>query len=184
MIPRLADLREPPVVGRWYLVPVLRSTQWCEVTSDWPVIGPLHTDREFFNFTSAHYHIDARFLTARQASVGMRFYYSARGRIDYATGALPLSDSHIQTLPRGRPGLMKRKCTLATYSTPYGDREPVLQLRAKYGETAQPIRKPDGRLLCPHRKVDLSSFVPDVDGLVTCPLHGLRVCVEHNGLPA
>jgi nitrite reductase/ring-hydroxylating ferredoxin subunit len=46
---------------------------------------------------------------------------------------------------------------------------------ARYGKIAEPIRAKGGRLLCPHRKVDLSNFPPDENGIVVCPLHGLRV---------
>ena len=33
-------------------------------------------------------------------------------------------------------------------------------------------------LICPHRGADLSTFQPDKNGCVTCPLHGLQWNVE------
>ena len=32
--------------------------------------------------------------------------------------------------------------------------------------------------VCPHRGADLRGFAPGADGMVTCPLHGLRFHVE------
>ena len=32
--------------------------------------------------------------------------------------------------------------------------------------------------ICPHRGADLSTFTPDADGCITCPLHGLKWHVE------
>src|SRR5947209_5030398 len=81
---RADRLKEPPVVGRWYLVPAIlwdrsshvhtagRSDQ--EILTDiqvsrgarwWPVWGNKHSDVEYFNFPTLHYHIDPRFLTRR-----------------------------------------------------------------------------------------------------------------------
>lgn len=43
----------------------------------------------------------------------------------------------------------------------------------------------DNGMICPHRGYDLSSVPPDDDGIVECPLHGLRWCVrtgrQHEG---
>ena len=81
-------------------------------------------------------------------------------------------------IPDGRPRLKRFRCRTADLPYVFGAKEPVRELRAHYGD-AVAIKRPDGRKLCPHRKVDLSQFLPDADGLVTCPLHGLRVrCTE------
>jgi nitrite reductase/ring-hydroxylating ferredoxin subunit len=50
-----------------------------------------------------------------------------------------------------------------------------MALRKHYGEPAEAIRLADGRKLCPHRKADISSFPIDAEGMVICPLHGLKV---------
>jgi len=170
----LSTLRTPPVVGRYYLVPVVAYI-YCGRTGDWPVLGPLHTDREHFNFPDAHYHVDARFLTAQQAQ-GIERYGKSWYRIGIAgvTGAQPLfrrGEPH----KKGRPQLKRRKCRSTELPYVHGDRAPVLALRQDFADPAMPIAKTDGRLLCPHRKVDLSSLQPDEHGIVTCPLHGLRV---------
>jgi len=46
------------------------------------------------------------------------------------------------------------------------------------GETGAPcIRTRSGRTLCPHQRVDLSSYPVGTDGTVICPAHGLKVRV-------
>lgn len=170
----LSALREPPVVGRFYMVPVVRFV-WCDVEADWPVLGPMHADEEFFNFPKRHYHVDARFVSAALARKLRRY---GGDNVASAAQRYPLSQrwgDDEPDLPNGRPTLKRLKCRSAEFAYHFGHQEAVGHLRAHYGEPAEPIVRPDGRLLCPHRKVDLSQFAPDANGLVTCPLHGLRV---------
>jgi hypothetical protein len=176
---RLADLREPPVVGRFYMVPAVQHI-WCGVDALWPVLGPMHTDADFFNFRDRHYHIDARFVPARLA--GQVTKWGKRSIAAMAQG-FPLSRRRYdeRDIPSGRPTLARFKCQSAEMLYSFGGKDEVRRLREHHGDNgnaaAMPICKPDGRKLCPHRKVDLSSFAPDQDGIVTCPLHGLRVRV-------
>lgn len=44
-IPLLSTLREPPVPGRYYMVPVIDFI-YCNREGQWPTLGPLHHDRE------------------------------------------------------------------------------------------------------------------------------------------
>jgi hypothetical protein len=180
---RLSDLREPPVAGRFYLVPFVRFTYLGHLDR-WPVIGPMHTDLRHFNFPEPHYHVDARFLTARQVARVKAFarFTTFDGLSEDKTlagivGGHPLAKRRREevALPKHRPSLMRRKCRSAVALHVHGARNPVKALRADYTDPAMPITKADGRQLCPHRKVDLSSFPPDEHGIVTCPLHGLRV---------
>ena len=170
-VPLLSSLREPPVPGRFYMVPVVPYT-YLKYKGEWPVLGAMHTDVAHFNFPHVHYHVDPRFLTKRQVEQ-VEGYYSVWS-LAAVTQGQPLH-RRDEPLPKGRPILKRRKCR--SIETPYAhdDKAPVLALRADYSDSALPIAKPDGRLLCPHRKVDLSSLVPDEQGIVTCPLHGLRV---------
>jgi hypothetical protein len=173
----LSDLREPPVVGRFYLVPVVRDYPYCGFKGEWPVIGPKHTDVEFIQFQHEHYHIDGRFLTAAQER-WVTNYYSAQS-LEWILGGLPLC--HLgSVLPKGRPVLVRRKCRRASYGYAHSDKEAIRALHAHYGEP-DAIKLDDGRKLCPHRKADLTQFPPDAGGFVTCPLHGLRV---QCGVPA
>lgn len=176
-VQRLADLREPPQEGRFYLVPVVAAFPYHGRVDDWPVIGPKHTDADFFRFTLEHYHIDGRFLTERQCRfLQSRTTSRAYPSIESVLNGFPLS-SHDARLPNGRPPLRRRKCRVAAHDYKLGHRPEIQALRAHFGDPAQPIRLGDGRVLCPHRKADLTQFPADQDGVVTCPLHGLRVCV-------
>lgn len=184
--PILSSLRVPPEVGRFYLVPAIQFIWW-GVDALWPVLGPLHTDADFFDFDRPHYHVDARFVSQRLsrrvgATVGRSLDIFAKAQ------GYPLSRQNVTgavDVPTGRPGLQRFKCQSAEFPYRFHGQEPVSKLRIAYGDfgpgqRALPIRKADGRLLCPHRKVDLSQIAPDAEGVVTCPLHGLRVCVERS----
>ena len=172
---KLADLREPPVVGQFYLVPVVRNFRYYGIVGDWPVIGPKHRDVDFFNFPHEHYHVDARFLSAAQERVVLSNFYASE--IEHAVGKAPLFDL-VTALPKGRPQLGRRKCRRATYGHTFGDQPAIRALRKHFGEVVEAIRLDDGRILCPHRKADLTQFPVESDGTVMCPLHGLRVCVS------
>lgn len=180
MTPRLPDLREPPIVGKFYMVPTV-TYYWRGQVSAWPVLGGLHHDREHIGFEHLHYHFDGRFLTSRQLGYIRNHGGEMWHRPGYALNANILSDfqddywlKKYGTLPR-KPVLTRRRCArpiqpwvVEKESEPWG-------LAKVYGDPATAIARPDGRLLCPHRKADLSQLIPDADGLVTCPLHGLRV---------
>lgn len=174
---RIADMREPPMVGRFYMVPTVTGYPYHGHVSDWPVIGPLHDDREHFRFNDLHYHVDARFLTARQRNVIARHSWGGE-TVEATINRFPLF-YRTQAHRRGRPPLVRRKCTTAVFGFAFGDSPPVQAMQDAFGPAPDAIRKADGRMLCPHRKVDLSQFTVDAEGMVTCPLHGLRVrCVS------
>ncbi len=170
-VPLLSELREPPIVGRWYMVPVVEQYRYHDRIDDWPVIGPLHDDRRFFNFVPPHYHVDARFVTARQEwAMGVDDFET----VEDVVGRYPLSTHHWPHM-KGRPALARRRCRRSFYGYSFGDKTEIQAINAAYGAPAAAIVLPDGRKLCPHRKADLSQFPVDADGVVTCPLHGLRV---------
>lgn len=181
-VPLLSELRKPPVIGRTYMVPVVHFI-YLDREDHWPVLGPMHTDVKHFNFPEPHYHIDARFVTGEQARVMRRY---TRGSI-WSDGIDPLLATvsgvplsklrrwNAADLPKGMPELKALRCARKAHLHPFNNRGAFMDMRAEYSDPALPIHKPDGRLLCPHRKVDLSSFPPDADGVVVCPLHGLRV---------
>lgn len=183
--PRLVELREPPLVGRKYLVPFVRA-YWSGKEADWPVMGPAHTDREFFNFAHRHYHIDARFVSGRMlrgtgypvddiVQLTQRFPLSGSMRRQADGSYGPSADA----IPTGRPQERSFQCMRVELPYHFGGEGPVQQLREKHGNRpCPPIELPDGRKLCPHRKVDLSNLLPNAEGVVTCPLHGLQVRVR------
>lgn len=173
MTRRLSDLREPPVEGRSYLVPAI-SYPYFGAMDVWPVFGPMHTDVEFLHFPHAHYHVDARFLTARQHQ--RLLTHAEWGGIETVVGRWPLKTMGT-ALPTGRPGLIRRRCRRAGYGHAFQNNPTIEAMRAHYGHPAPAVRLADGRVLCPHRKADLTQLPPDDAGNVLCPLHGLKVCV-------
>ncbi|WP_423606161.1 hypothetical protein [Sphingomonas sp. MS122] len=185
MVQLLSELREPPVVGRFYMVPLVEQFPWGNKVHDWPVLGPMHEDAEFFNFPRPHYHVDVRFIGARLSRWAVRQlpWTRASGDLEYdlamTASAMPLNRTDMP-LPSGRPRLQKRRCFRTAYASPIGDElpGPVLAMCKKYGAPARAICLRDGRRLCPHRKVDLSQFPADENGIVVCPIHGLPVQVE------
>jgi hypothetical protein len=186
--PLLSELREPPVVGRFYMVPAIQYP-WLDSENGlqwWPVAGPLHTDADFFDFDQLHYHVDMRFLTAHQDSFVKRhgdWWLSGRELLEGTAGRYPLAQRGPAGVyippPRGRPPLIRRKCRRAERSEyQFADTKQVVALNKHYRGRkagAEPLRLADGRILCPHRKYDLSQHTPDEKGLVVCPLHGLKV---------
>jgi hypothetical protein len=184
MVQLLSELREPPVVGRFYVVPVIEGFPWGNKVADWPVLGPMHEDAEFFKFPRLHYHIDIRFIGMRLFRWAVRQLPRTRasGDLEYdlalTASAMPLNRTDKE-LPSGRPTLQRRRCIRSSYTSPMGDQLPdaVLAMQKRYGVPAPAICKRDGRKLCPHRKVDLSQFPADENGIVVCPIHGLPVLV-------
>jgi len=66
-IQRIDDLKEPPIVGRYYLVPCIKVTSAESLpVGFWPVTGPQHEDKEIIGFAWRHWHYDFRFLTHAQ----------------------------------------------------------------------------------------------------------------------
>ncbi len=171
--PLLSSLREPPVVGRYYMVPVVWADDYCGVHGYLPVIGPAHTDNDHFNFPHRHYHVDARFLKTGESKKIASYMFRGTD-VHFVVGAVPLSNYQRGGIPRGLPKLAKRRCTSNESPYRHEDKQAVKAMRAHYGEP-DAITLGDGRKLCPHRKADLTQFSPDADGFVTCPLHGLRV---------
>jgi hypothetical protein len=162
-IERVDRQTAPLVEGRFYLVPTVEA-KWCGKLAVWPVIGPLHEDREIFRFEFDHYHVDARFLPRRFRHPERTFSHPLHRPwpIDEAT-ALP------------SPVLRRRLCVRAHlgFEIPWGvNPAPWKELcRAFAGHQCASGK---GGWICPHRKASLGSILP-VDGVITCPLHGLRI---------
>lgn len=148
---RVDRLKEPPVVGQFYLVPIVHG-KWFDREGDYPVIGNRHNDIEFFNFERAHYHLDFRFVRSE----------------DRASTA-PLHD--YPDLPLSKPTLKRRKCLRAQHIF-NGPAKIMSPFRAAFAGN----QCADSKLgwICPHKQIALGS-TPVIDGVITCPLHGLRI---------
>jgi hypothetical protein len=173
-LPRADKLKEPPTVGRYYMVPAVFWNRGGGRNHDdpvgamwWPVWGIKHNDKEFFNFTELHYHIDPRFLKRQH----WRTFSDFRGSLLADVQAWPLS---ARRAPEGppRPTLRKFRCSLAHAEWKHHDATTVVDLNQHYAEQQAPKGKRG--FVCPHRHFALGS-IKAIDGVVTCPLHGLRI---------
>ncbi|PZR36450.1 hypothetical protein [Caulobacter segnis] len=172
MIERITNLSAPPIVGRFYLVPTV-ELEWYGLTSAWPVFLPKHEDARFFQFEHDHYHIDPRFLGARQ----WRFAGGGRGA-GYALDRLqraPLSNSRWDRKDKPLPPIAWKRVKCSRLATAYqhGDQPNVGFLRQHYA--GHQCKRARSGWVCPHQNWPMGSLEPDADGFITCPLHGLRV---------
>ena len=155
-------LKQPPVPGKFYMAPSLKF-KWDGYLPEmfWPVIGPPHNDVQFFNFAPVHWHVDIRFLT--QAHILQTLgVYQIEGK------PIPLD-----MLGGQRPVMRRFRCRQEVENYQHFDSEKVENLNAHFADR-QAIKGQHG-WVCPHQAVPLGSIAPDADGIITCPLHGLRI---------
>lgn len=166
MTPRIDKMSAPPEVGKWYMVPCVLSKYPYQNISEtisrfWPVIGSRHTDKEFFNFTSEHFHVDPRFISDRHLHL---FSPSLANSIDAIT-VKPI-------IPIGDVRLLRRKCHQNIVEYNHSRQPYVMQLCHAYAGVQ--CKKNEAGWVCPHRLTSLGSVAP-VDGVITCFLHGLKI---------
>lgn len=156
--PRIETLTSPPAVGEFYLVPTVR-TAWCGKVANWPVIGPKHSDREFFGFTEPHYHLDARFLRPGHRGIYETLTYPVHWPRGRDGGPMP------------KPVWRRLKCQRLTNDFhPFGKQIAAMREAFAGRQCARGTRG----WICPHQHAALGSVVA-VDGIIICPLHGLKI---------
>jgi hypothetical protein len=186
MIPRSDRLKEPPIVGKWYMVPailwnrsywggyedVLHGLQTTLGAKWWPVWGIKHTDVKHFNFPTLHYHIDPRFL-------GKRHWAELRSESWHESALEKVQSSPINhtELPGGppKPILRRMRCTMDHSEWQWAEQKTVASLNAEFA--GKQCGSGKRGFVCPHKHFPLGS-VKAVDGVVTCPLHGMRIDAE------
>lgn len=152
-------------IGRWYRVPCVfgRMFDW---ERWWPVMGPKHEDAEFIGFFQQHYHVDWRFVPKRfMPRGGNALAYPLHEPSPAQLAAWPTTRIN---LPLPKPQARRAKCVRKLPPFP-ALRVPWL----KQLEAAHAGCKLKPGLICPHRGIPLASL-PTIDGIVTCPGHGLR----------
>ncbi len=183
-LPRIEDV-ETPVVGRFYDVPTVDWRRWVNRSGlfPMPVLGPLHEDREHIGFSDDHWHFDWRFAPQDQLVRHMEAdhtddpaialksvatahavrgsVYRARWKCRRPMPVLPVQFQRIEGWMGSRPFL----------PIPW---LPALE-RAFAGEKLPACRK------CPHRGLPLRGL-PETDGVVVCPGHGLAWDVQTGAL--
>lgn len=166
MIPNIEDLKEPPVVGKYYMVPCVEVTSGASglTVGWWPVTGTQHEDAEVVGFKPRHWHYDFRFLTANQH----KQKWLERGSVltvaqDWGGGLTPVPGIIPKTLHQ------KRRCMRAQSEFPRARAGWLKELEGAYADKRVTCGK------CPHRGLPLESLPrePGTDNVV-CPGHGLR----------
>jgi hypothetical protein len=80
-IPSIEALKEPPVVGKFYMVPCVEVSkehryQHMHRPGIFPVTGTKHEDSEIVRFPHYHWHYDFRFFDRRQWDAFLKKYKS------------------------------------------------------------------------------------------------------------
>lgn len=186
---RVDEMHEPPIVGQFYLVPTIfyrfgedyrkGVTTWPPLQRHHPVMGTRHEDGEYLGFPHFHYHMDWRF--AKQAVVRTAMARGSHWFGEQALFGIPLIRSGE---PDHGPVTYRRmKCLRippinVQFSRPRSSgflSGGQLLHRAFFGKPAAP--GPHG-WICPHRGTVLGSVPVNLDGTITCPLHGLKFCAK------
>lgn len=170
---RVDQMLEPPVVGRFYLVPGV-THRFADRDGWFPVMGAKHEDKEHIGFAHYHYHPDWRFMPDWAWE-----YYTDIG--EQRAFGRPLCHGHPgaphDILPFGPVEYRRRRCRRAPPENTIFAVQPGGRAlhRAWAGKDARP--GPHG-WICPHRGTALGSVPVNPDGTVTCPLHGLKFCAK------
>lgn len=191
----ITSLKSRPQVGKIYLVPAIRFDRTCGEGEErrisaprsrldkalwWPVIGDRHSDADFFNFPGEHYHADLRFVGRRHLAQSDGNQFS--DRMSYEEGKL----AGLATAPMSAPGFCSkenialylpkpqlRRFTMKREFPVWAFWSRAVRLRAAYA--GKQCRSSAAGWVCPHRNYPLGQTAPDADGIIQCPLHGLRI---------
>ena len=167
----------------------------------WPVIGPLHDDADPLDFPALHWHVDSRFLKCRHSAfhaitiplmIGLMHPPEDKERLrktrnepggrspDYnafhrerlerypVESWLKIKTVKCQRIyPNAPPGV-----TYGDQPRTVGDYLDALE-RVVHPSMPAGCRVDPRRPVCPHRGAPLNGL-PAVNGVVRCPVHGLR----------
>lgn len=177
---RITDLQEPPVVGKYYLVPCVQMIDHYGHDVFAPVIGNLHHD-DFAAGVGWHYHYDHRFRMpgtiewhtyTRQKTNGCRPGIGRRS--DDILGYLDLKIWKGKLIDKDNPPEIhwRRKKCVSQFGGLCVPRNITL---GEYVDWAKKYEKTNIKktMKCPHHGVCLKS-VPVHNGVIECPLHGLK----------
>jgi hypothetical protein len=134
------------------------------------VWGIKHSDVEHFRFPVLHYHIDPRFLTKRHISDFHDGGLSGRSAV-HNIQAQPLNHTDLVDGPP-KPILRRMRCSMDHSEWGFSDRAPVISLNEAFA--GKKCGSGKRGFVCPHKHFPLGS-VKAINGVVTCPLHGMRI---------
>lgn len=187
MPPDIRSQTVPPVVGKWYLVPCIFMQRYNDCQAIWwPVHGKRHNDKQFFRLDAEHYHVDQRFLGVRHLDqIGHFEDRHGNGPVDRSF-AVPVSAPYsgyrdheaLKNLykPLDEPQFRRMKCKRVMPKYPFSRMAEIVHLNEHFsGKSCA-----NGRhgWVCPHQHYPLGQETADDDGVITCPLHGLRIDAE------
>ncbi len=165
---KVDEIKRPLIVGEKLLVPCLCKVNYnhkWNVFDVIPVINLPHSDIENGQY-DIHYHVDYRFVDFNKKSGSKQKGYSKYINVIDPTGGRinkdTFGDIQYIVLP-----VKNKNHSLAT----------AIELIQNSQLTHNCIHK--GK--CPHKGYDLSQEV-SVNGIITCPLHGLKFDVSNNNV--
>lgn len=174
---RIADIEGLPEIGQFYLVPCAKVIRlgrhhrykW------WPVIGPVHDDKEYLNFPHEHYHYDFRFITdalwnSRYGSRSLK-HPSVMGVVQHVK-VMQYEVEHESVVEVVEK---KLRCIRQMIEFPN-------QLCYVLEPTFKDATVNLNCLRCPHRGVPLNGLPQDDAGNVICPGHGLKWNLTTGGM--
>lgn len=156
---KVSELKKPPVVGEFYLVPCV----WVNRSVWMPIVGSWHSDAEL-GVDNEHYHFDVRFVPDEELTTSPKF------SSDVSTlGALAMNIRYAyHEVADLVPILKRRKCRRTMPEMPVdvphrnGFQKPFIGRKVLCGK-------------CPHRGFPLESLPQDENGHVICNGHGLKI---------
>ena len=143
----------------------------------WPVLGPLHDDREILRFYQKHYHVDHRFLKLREkqeSGDGMAVspaFSIAIIRVWPDVPGCPGQGVDLDDLPDPRYPpqsylrVMRRRLSSQYPTYPGTDRVPWLVPLHEAHAESELTAGPEGAI-CPHRGTPLAGLQADPEGCV------------------
>lgn len=166
--------KEQLEIGKFYSVPTVFGLFGYKY-DHWPVLGPMHDDKEVIGFPYVHYHYDFRFFNISQWDFALR----------YTMGGPPhgMVMSYNPELTGTKPGpiiFRRRKCQreYPEFPSEIASSGWLPKLQEKYRDATLKD------WTCPHKGASLRGLPIDEAGCVTCPLHGLRWNIETGKLIA
>lgn len=155
------------VPGKYYRVPTVQAF-WREKWGIWVIHGPWHEDADVIGFRDHHYHLHPQFN--KSIHVWLMFAYPLHNYPEDSS----VKQAKGTSLEVGPVVMRRRKCVREMPA--YPARPPWLP-RLKQAMRDRQLRMNPHTRICPHRGADLS-HVPERDGCVQCPLHGLTWSIE------
>ena len=192
-------------MGRTYLVTAVRTTWPMRPIAKprpgvrWvPVMGPRHSDNDAVNFPPQHWHADPRFLDHGELwgdpSVRQHFRYFEASEFDleFAYFRIPIVEATPEPATGENPDDTIWVSDLINSPVPQESYIRLLPFQLRHEVPGYPGTQDylpelteqfrDQALIedrfCPHRGADLAGITPDPQGIITCPLHGLRWCAR------